>query len=667
LAGLETFILTQMQGQGAVISARHLGMNLAQGYERFGSLPWEKFDEVQAQIGASLLRFPGGTEAETLFDYAHPQATSALNAAGQVVALTTPAAFLAYCASTGSRATFVLATKQLLTAAPYGSRDFDASKTELVRAYVAYLLETAGPEGIATFELGNEYAAYMNGVEYGRVASALALIVDQEIDRFLAAHPASTRPDIAVQVWTVNAAETLSLADLAARNANVMAEFSGEELAAVTATTTHFYYTQGKFAGQINAHDYDNIGQAIGLATDLMHSWDRATGRALDQVFSEWNVHFRDAQSFGLQQVPVLLELFSALVTEGVDEMDIWSTLYNASALADYRGRLQASGALMEIMAKEVTGMRVADLPVASAHYDLHGFTGATGSYLFVSSLSDAPQSLSLDLSNYLQRNELVSARVIGVDARGADGIYKDYTGLQPWEEPDLATSVTGQDLGLWYRGGAYLAELAPHETLVLAFERVPLRLGSAAPDLLNGRLGQADRIDAMASDDQIWGRDGDDTLFGGEGNDILRGGLGADRLWGGAGADAVLGGDGADRLEGGPGADRLEGGTGADSLSGGEGADMLIGGAGADCFILRPNDQGTDILRDYRPAEGDWLLFEGSADLSLERRVLPGVGGAAADLLLLKSGVVLAVLPDLAGLETLRIGDLNGGWQSLH
>ena len=654
--------------RGDAITARHMGMNLAQGYERFGTLPWEKFDEVQAQIGSKLVRFPGGTEAETMFDYRNPQATSGVTASGQVLQLTTPAQFLAYCKATGTQATIVLNTEQLLNNAAYGSRDFDPAMTTHVRDYVRYLLETAGPGGISTFELGNEYEGHMSSLEYGKVASALALIVDQEIDRYYDARPSQSalRPDVAVQVWVLSVGGSFTMTDLAARNQTVMGQFNTAELAAVTAATTHFYYTEGKFLGQVNSHTYGTIASTLGYSMDLLNAWSTRAGRQLDTVVSEWNVLFKDPQSFGLQQVPLLLQMFTAYVTLGVDELDIWSTMYNASALADYRGQLQASGALMQIMAKEAVGMRVADVPVASAQYDIHGFTNGDKTLLFVSSLSDGAMRLNMNLINYLDRFELTSARVIGVDASGADGVYKTFTGLAPWEEPDAPIRVTAQNLGNVLSGGIYGVQMNAHETLVLQLTKAQIRMGSMVADNMTGLANANDRIDAMGANDNIYGLGGNDTLLGGVGNDGIWGGEGNDRLWGGPGNDTLTGGAGNDVMEGRINSDVLYGDAGNDYISGGQAADTLWGGTGADAFVFRAGDGGTDIIRDFSKAEFDYLIYEGvaavtAANFTLERKVMAGIGGAGAELLVHWGGIsgpVMAILQDGAGITGLTIQD---------
>lgn len=672
MAIVEQTTVASLAVRGDVITSRLMGMNLAQGYERFGSLPWEKFDEVQGKIGSALVRFPGGTESETVFDYANFNAATGVATDGTLLQLTTPDSFLTYCAATGTKGTFVLATEQLLTHATYGSRGFDAAKAGLVRAYVDYILNRVGPGGVSTFELGNEYESYMTSTEYGRVASSLAQIVKERVDHWYADHPGSTqpRPDIAVQVWSLSSGGSTSLTELANRNRAVMAEFNATELSAITATTTHFYYTEGRFAGLPNAHTYGNISVALSYSLQMMDAWSSVTGRQLDKIFSEWNVQLRDLQSYGLQQIPILLEMFSTLAAGGVDEMDIWSTMYNGTALANYKAELQAAGTLMQIMAHETVGMRVAEVPVASPDYDIHGFTSGAKTLLFISSMVDDRMTLAMNLASYLDRYDLKSARMIQVDVTGADGIYKSLTGLQPWEEPDAPIKVTAQTIASYLSGGVYAALFNPHETLVLELTRAPIRMGSAAPDVIYGRDNIADRIDALSSDDTIYGLTGNDTLFGGDGNDAIWGGGGADRIWGGVGMDSLYGDADNDTIEGRVGRDVLLGGTGNDYLSGGEGSDTLTGGWGADAFVFRPNEIGTDVITDFTPGQMDFLVWEGSAavtaaSFTLERRAVAGMGGSASELLLHLgglSGQVLAILVDDGGLASLRLQDAATG-----
>ena len=96
-------------------------------------------------------------------------------------------------------------------------------------------------------------------------------------------------------------------------------------------------------------------------------------------------------------------------------------------------------------------------------------------------------------------------------------------------------------------------------------------------------RSNDADFLEALAGDDQLFGLAGNDFLHAGEGNDYLDGGDGNDIEFGAAGDDQ-LGGD--------------------------AGNDLLVGGSGNDRYVFRPNS-GQDTIDNSVGDNGtDWLLF---------------------------------------------------------
>ena len=182
---------------------------------------------------------------------------------------------------------------------------------------------------------------------------------------------------------------------------------------------------------------------------------------------------------------------------------------------------------------------------------------------------------------------------------------------------------------------------------------------GTPGPDTLDGTpgadeilgLGGDDLLRGMEGDDTLEGGDGADTINGGDGDDLIRGGdteadrrdviyagSGDDSVDGGYGNDQIYGMDGNDTLAGGFGADTIEGqdgddvitgsafgdivfgNAGNDFVNGGFGHDLINGGSGADKFFHAGGDadamlgHGSDWVQDYDAAEGDVLVFGGSA-----------------------------------------------------
>ena len=151
---------------------------------------------------------------------------------------------------------------------------------------------------------------------------------------------------------------------------------------------------------------------------------------------------------------------------------------------------------------------------------------------------------------------------------------------------------------------------------------------GTTLGGMTGSSFGGADTIIGSAFEDQIYGEA--TAIFGQTraGNDQLAGGGGRDFIVGDASliTDAARGGN--DVLQGGAGDDELFGdGTklastargGDDVLVGGEGNDLLNGdgrlvqGAvgGKDQFVFE-GDFGHDRVLDFRPEEGDQILFKG-------------------------------------------------------
>lgn len=669
----ESVTVAPLAAKGSEITADDFGINIVLGYERFGTQPWEKFDEIQTAVGSKMVRFPGGAEAERLFDYANPNATSAIATDGSVRQLITTDSFLAYCKANNYKATLDLPVAQLLTSANYGSRDFDASKTNEVRAYIAHALQVAGPQGIATFELGNEYESYMTSTEYGRVGSALALIAHQEIEKYYAAHPADAafKPLVAVQVWGQSVGGSLSLADLSARNQAVMAQFNAAEMASVTGVTSHFYYNEGANAGKPNYHIYSNIENSVGYSLDLMKQWSAAKSVDLPMIFSEWNLNLNDSSNYGLQQIPIMLELFSSFVGGGADQLDFWSTMYHATSLGNYQGQLQTAGTLFQIMTQNLIGTKVTDVPVTSSNFDIHAFSGGGKAVMFVSSLTDNALNLKLNLATFLAGYDLTTARLMQVDMTRADGVYKSMTGLAPWEEPDAPIKLTAETIAQYLSGGVYTSVIGAHETLVLEFAQkiaqTVTQMGTDQVDSLTGK-STADRINALAASDQVMGLAGNDTIDGGSGNDSLWGGDGSDSIWGGLGNDRIYGDAGNDTLEGRLGLDQIHGGAGNDYLAGGDNSDQLWGEAGADGFVFRSGERGMDTIIDFSSTEGDYLIYEGAAvtraNFQVEIRSVVGVGTAASDILIHYGvgGPVIWTLQDDGALTSLKLLDASSG-----
>lgn len=542
--------LTDKFETGETVAESHFGLNFVFEYERIGDRPWEKFDDIAESLDTQFIRYPGGTAAETVFDIYDPNATRFVKPDGEVLNLMGLDRFLDYTSAQEMQPIIIVPTYALMHYPDGDSRkDFNPIHEDAVRAFVRSALEQAGPSGIKAFELGNEYESYMTSIEYGRVASSLAEIVQDEIDQYKADLPASAtfnEPDISVQIWGQSVHGGISLEELELRNERVMAEFDDTEMAAVDALVSHFYYYEGRHDGEVNEHRYDNIDTSISYATDLMQDWARAGHTGLDFVFSEWNVLFQSDSNIGLSQAPVLLEMFTSFISQGVDQLDFWSAQYHATSLAQSNGQMMMAGILFELMKDNVMGGEVLDLPQVSDDYALHGFDMGNQVVLFFSSATPAEQELSVLLSGDWDNYTVSSATHIGVDESTADGSYRKLRDLEAYEDPDATLDVTQVDVDSLTIADGFELDLGAHEVMMVTLNAPPMR-DSRANETGTSR---ADILSLDAKGGQLKGLAGNDVLESGRGNDRMDGGAGHDRLIGSKGVDAMIGGRGSDTFE---------------------------------------------------------------------------------------------------------------------
>ncbi|MEQ9696013.1 calcium-binding protein [Shimia sp. SDUM112013] len=199
-------------------------------------------------------------------------------------------------------------------------------------------------------------------------------------------------------------------------------------------------------------------------------------------------------------------------------------------------------------------------------------------------------------------------------------------------DAPDQPMNLTGTDGDDILQGGDAndrLDGLAGNDILQ-GGDGADTLIGGAGNDQIFGGLTDADLRDV------VFGGDGNDTIQGGAGNDELRGDAGNDDIAGGAGADTVIGGAGDDVMTGSNFGDLIFGGDGFDFVNGGFGSDRVNGGNGADRFFhVGVAGHGSDWIQDYDAAEGDLLLYGGSATINqfqVNRANTANAGEASVD-----------------------------------
>ncbi len=730
-------------GRATIVTDRHFGVNLLFDRDRdtTGLAPTAvsaPFDAAVNALGATALRYPGGTIAEQLFDIASPDGAAQDWLTGTAAALFDPgrgastgtlglAEALDHAAWRGLDMTMVVPTYRFLgNAVDANGHRHEAVDARLVAGFVTRLLSEATARGVSidVIELGNEwwvdnsalFGSQMTAVEYGRIASRLAAVVQQAIDAFRAALPdpaAFDEPAIVAQVGPGGRAEYRS-----STGHPVAAGHSGPVV-----TATELIFREFDRPGERQAldglvtHRYLKGAETgiDGWAYAPFDTFDRLADAAggfgpLSRHVTEWNVAARNEDLQGLRQAGLIVSLLAEQLAAGVAQSSIWAVQQNnGTRLANTAGfahetydGLSFAGAAFRLLSHGVKGLSLRPQDDGSAAIDSHVFAAAGKTVVFLSNRTDDAQTVSLTpgtvapgahhaWTTRLGAGEAGSAARTGrpditVDAasEGLAGQGLSYR-LAPWEvlRLDLATgsagaAIEGTDGSERLVGSSWADRVkggAGADTI----------LGGAGDDTLIGGTGDnridggagADRINGIARNNDLRGDAGSDTIMGGSGHDTIDGGAGDDEirgldgddfLFGRVGEDTIIGNAGNDTIGGGAQSDLIFGGAGDDLLNGGYGHDRLNGGAGADGFIHSGDPgHGTDWIQDFSSAEGDRLVFAGAAAGRGQFQVnIAHTAGAGSDALAeafvisRATGQVLWALVDGAALPgiTLQSGD---------
>lgn len=718
--------LSKASSVSAVITKDHFGANFVYNYEAFGDEPWEKYDEVIAEIGITNLRYPGGNGVETNFDFTNPNATT--NEAGQTV--TPMDEFIQFVGANNLDATIIMPTRNFL---PGESHDFltysaselkwvvDQSKLANVKGdietFVRTIMQEAHDAGanIHAIQIGNEYpgvdwttpsgeASKMNAKQYGQLANELAKITQATIDAFNAGVGTGQQdPQIVAQIWGDWNQDGLSSDQLATANAAVLEQFDAEGLAALDTVSSHLYFKELKSNSVGEAHSYETLSQKVIDMVSMSEIWDIAADKDLDIMVSEWNVmkwsyhdpgfdyweendswnvsqDWIDHSYFGLKQVAPMLEMFSSFLKAGVDSAHVWSVMYSASALSTHfnGGQLYAAGGLMKIMQTDLIGASYVEMDFQTEELDIHVFENDNTGHVFVSSLKEEEQVVSLDLGDFTSDPGSISIKYLRADQANSDGQYT--INEMTYILPGTQYAYLEMDLSLLIETGAVVLDgtkilitLDSFESAYVTFDtdgRITAPTGEVRSEnsfgesavLVAAEFDSADPFSIFDDSDNSLGtvqfnsrgwavREGDDAsgdnssgsagdngdalfvgnklqekLFGSAGADELTGSDGRDIIWGHgnkdtlvgkAGNDLLIGGHGDDTLSGGAGDDRLFGSSGADRIDGGTGDDALKGGGGQDTFIFS-GAFGDDIISDF-DADEDQLALQSPEAFNVE------------------------------------------------
>lgn len=613
------------------------------------------FAKAASQLGLTTLRYPGGSITEFFFDIRNPDATSAVDPeTGQSRPVMPLSEFLAFASETGMAPLIVLPTRPALLPGAPGARLPDPTYLTALRGFVRDVLEGRyGAVDIYGFEVGNEYwgSGRMTATEYGRLADAYALLVQDEIDRHRSLHRDDdwVEPKISVQLGQAGAFST----EVSGwqQNGQIIAALSPEARAAIDAVVGHFY----------SRVPYEELWERDWIF-DRMDVWPSRAGlEHVEYHLTEWNVSRHTEHEVGVQYSAHMLAMFSKMVARGADAAWVWPIQQNTGTeLSRNEGNpeLTHMGQVFARFSGRVKGGELVGVDLKGPYFGVQHYRTEVADVLYVASRSAQEVTVTLDPAlfgaGFAAGMTSASVTVMGYHgdpfARQPVPEFRIHSGIDPGQgrvEFTLAPWEIAEVVLTYGANGVSLAALLV-ETPVAGVRYSERLVGTPHDDLLRGGSGNDtliggrgnDTLYGERGDNELHGGPGDDLIFGGTGNDLIRGGPGNDTIHAGGGDnvihgdegdDLILGGPGNDTIYGGPGNDTIFGGAGDNVINAGRGHDVVYGGPGADVFVFRPGHETMRVM-DFDPSEGDVLRLD------------PGLWGGAAR-------TPLAVVEDFARL----------------
>lgn len=669
----------QADYQRAQITSSHFGSNLLITNIPTGSVTFSASSLPSAilSLGATSLRYPGGSVTEQYFSMENPN-----NTRGGGNGLIPQSEFLSYCSKIGAEANMVIPTvsgflqsaAQALLSGQYGNRDISSHYLATVEAYVKQtMLEAVAlrpPTEIKSFEIGNEFwgSGQMTAAEYGRLAAAVLRASEAGINAAIAVNPevaSMHRPELVVQslhttggfspneerqVHVANGVIYSNLADIPSNVVYSTVTMPGqgsvsEQRGALTASlnnaeirllidgiTDHAYARQG-FAGIDTAGSESYVYYQI-------DQFERAIGGqfgSLQRYITEWNTdHTSGANNQGLAGAAMLTEIFYEMVTHNIQNANIWPLIFenhNENNLLRGASPYQTvSGAMFRLMQESLIGTTPildSNVTTRDMELDIHAFSSGLREVFFIS--NRFPQTVSDVTLDLIYSNQDIPSRpnsthyfisTVQLSAINAENILAsgdDGMAVRP-----ILTYTDGNTYTISSFGNRIsFSELASSGSL-----RVEITFITAGNDRVEGRSGN-DNILGAAGADTLLGNLGNDDIEGGDGDDICDGGKGADILNGGSGFDTASY-DSAESAVGvnfenwsantGDAAgdlysdiENLVGSRFSDILSGNTKPNYISAGAGNDTIV---HSGGADTI--YGGAGVDTLVFSGEISITI-------------------------------------------------
>lgn len=474
----------------------HFGGNFLAPSDRLGDQG--TFDNAVDALGLQALRYPGGALTEQNLGVLTPEDEDIIDRdTGETIEITPISEFTRYAEDEGLGVTFVLPTRVFVGEETDDNGDrFAQVDEEAVRQFVTQATDGSlgGAPDIQAFEIGNEYwgAGEMSAVEYGRIASEMATIIDDQ----LANVPNAERyeeTDIIVQMATNYGSSNLS---------NQFEGTPSEQLAAVNEAyglnldEDTFLYSSGdvawtKVANEILINEFDEDAEKEAIDGVVAHVYSRGEDVPnsryfelsqvqdtwleempdLDVYATEWNlkrtVDETAEEEYGLKQAHEMLNVTEAFDWGSVDAAHVWPVQMDSrTGLTGVEGdeTVDLAGEMFRLMQETLPGTRPLALEgsqgreteVEGDTADVHAFWAEDRMVNYLASTSDETTEQIVDFQNLVSDTGDVAITRLGVE-EGANPTGAD---TQP-----VVTQENAEDL---LQDGMLIADLAPYEIMMI-------------------------------------------------------------------------------------------------------------------------------------------------------------------------------------------------------
>lgn len=491
-----------------------------------------------SELGVTSLRYPGGSLTEYYFDIGDPNRSLVIDETGNFDATQAEHTFiplkdfLQFASDEDLSVSIVLPTRTNLTDATdaNGNRWEAVDEAEL-RSFVHSLVDGSyGDAQVTALEIGNEYwlSGEMTSVEYGRVASKMADIVQSELDMMSEAFPSAADIEIVLQTGHNYGDARLSeqyegwssddiLIDLNAKygldlhedslfsngavnwthiaNELIQSEFDEAEFAAIDGISVHLYSNNETSEGAVNFH-----------LSMIEADWLSENGQ-LEVHATEWNETtasdvLESSDDRGLWSAQEILETFKQMNAAGVTEANVWPVLQNTpNALAHgfEFSELSPSGEIFSMMSETLVGKAGIDLVDSEGQLpgDLYLFYGDQETVAYFAADETVSGTVTIDLSPLFEDLGDVQGSLLGVEEGEDPGSASSSAKVSDLNPSEITS------------GSSLVLDLKPGEIVQISF------MDFAATDDFEQIIEAIDEMDLSNPVDlELGGGDGVDDIL---------------------------------------------------------------------------------------------------------------------------------------------------------